>query len=369
MKSRLLQRIDYHKIEQVIERLTTIQQEIIIFPAGEVGKDLLRIMQGFGVHISAFGDNSADKIGKRIENLPILSFAEISENHRNAIILIGSRPYADEIIHQFLNDGFASDHIVFEEFAGYAAMVRLDISALLQKNSEKIQRVQALLSDKSSQDVLYGYLNYLQTFDAAYIQQIKSPEIMYFDGSLFRLSKHETVVDGGGYIGDTFSVFAQLAQSFDTYFLCEPISENMQKARTKLNGMKFSGCVRYFETALWDCDTSLNFDEHGAASSVQPMGITVAASPLYDLVEEKNVTMIKLDVEGSENKALLGARKTITRCRPKLAVCVYHYNNTVEHGSFDILDLPLLINQLCPDYRIYLRHYGSGLTDTVCYAL
>ena len=74
------------------------------------------------------------------------------------------------------------------------------------------------------------------------------------------------------------------------------------------------------------------------------------------------MTFIKLDVEGAERKALQGARKTIKRDRPRLAVSVYH-------KAEDIIELPAYILSLHEDYRLYLRHYQMSPCETIVYAL
>ena len=45
---------------------------------------------------------------------------------------------------------------------------------------------------------------------------------------------------------------------------------------------------------------------------------------LDEALSGEGPTYIKFDIEGSELDALDGGRETITRYRPKLAVCVYH---------------------------------------------
>ena len=57
---------------------------------------------------------------------------------------------------------------------------------------------------------------------------------------------------------------------------------------------------------------------------------------------------IKYDVEGAEKQALLGSIATIRRCRPALLVSLYHRTE-------DLFALPLLVHQICPSYRFYLR--------------
>ena len=69
-----------------------------------------------------------------------------------------------------------------------------------------------------------------------------------------------------------------------------------------------------------------------------------------------------MDIEGSELKALCGARETICRLKPKLAISIYHKTE-------DIWELPKVILQMNSEYKFYLRHYSLAAEDTVLYAL
>lgn len=68
-----------------------------------------------------------------------------------------------------------------------------------------------------------------------------------------------------------------------------------------------------------------------------------------------------MDVEGAEYDALIGARNIISRYRPDLAICVYHY---VDH----YFEIPLLIDSWKLGYSFYLRTYDSCGNETVMYA-
>ena len=70
-------------------------------------------------------------------------------------------------------------------------------------------------------------------------------------------------------------------------------------------------------------------------------------------VEQKNlprVDYIKLDIEGSELEALHGAAKSITRWKPKMAICVYHKPE-------DLWTLATYIKSLRGDYEFQFRHH------------
>lgn len=78
---------------------------------------------------------------------------------------------------------------------------------------------------------------------------------------------------------------------------------------------------------------------------------------------DTRVDFIKYDVEGAEREALLGSRATIERDAPALLVSVYH-------RSGDIFELPRLVHELNPAYRLYLRRMaGLPAWDINLYAV
>lgn len=68
-----------------------------------------------------------------------------------------------------------------------------------------------------------------------------------------------------------------------------------------------------------------------------------------DSIASGGATLIKMDIEGAELKALCGSEKTIKKYTPKLYVCAYHRNE-------DMFALPLKILDINPNYNIYFRH-------------
>ena len=73
-------------------------------------------------------------------------------------------------------------------------------------------------------------------------------------------------------------------------------------------------------------------------------------------------TYIKMDIEGAELEALAGARQTMARCRPVMAVCAYH---KCDH----LWIVPQLLKAANPDYHIFLRRYAEDCWETVYYAV
>ena len=83
---------------------------------------------------------------------------------------------------------------------------------------------------------------------------------------------------------------------------------------------------------------------------------------IEEIVKNDKVSFIKMDIEGAELKALEGAKETISKYKPRLAICIYHkYEDIYEIGDY--------ILTLNPNYKLYIRHYTTCMWETVLYAV
>ena len=80
--------------------------------------------------------------------------------------------------------------------------------------------------------------------------------------------------------------------------------------------------------------------------------------------KERNIKpdFIKMDIEGSELAALRGGIKTIKKCRPQLAISIYHSND-------DFINIPLYLSENLDNYTFALGHYAPTQSETVIYAI
>jgi hypothetical protein len=106
---------------------------------------------------------------------------------------------------------------------------------------------------------------------------------------------------------------------------------------------------------------------HGVDSRLlateEPGGEDVDVISLDQYFEGRRMpSLIKMDVEGAEADALLGASGLLESARPTLAISAYHFPT-------DLWTIPMLINRLMPGSQLFLRHYTREVDDTVCYAV
>jgi FkbM family methyltransferase len=117
------------------------------------------------------------------------------------------------------------------------------------------------------------------------------------------------------------------------------------------------GRVIVYPKGVWDKDDSLmlNVDDtnFAANSVVMKWGalhaqVKVPLTTIDKIATELNlprVDFIKMDVEGAEVPALHGARDTIKRFKPRLAIAT-------EHKPDDQYTIPAAVRALRPDYRM-----------------
>lgn len=83
---------------------------------------------------------------------------------------------------------------------------------------------------------------------------------------------------------------------------------------------------------------------------------------LDETVYDRKPTYIKMDIEGAEQEALKGCKRIIQDYKPKLAICIYHKPD-------DLFEIPIMIKEMNPEYKLYVRQYADAWYDTVLYAV
>lgn len=185
-------------------------------------------------------------------------------------------------------------------------------------------------------------------------------DIQYFD--VFSPADDEIIVDAGAYDGTTAIQFLEWGGDKVKHiysFEFDPVNA----AKCEENLKPYADKVTLIKKGTWDKDEVICAEASGSTgSSVISEGNTeVQLASIDSELAGVPVTFIKMDVEGAELKSLIGAKNTIIKNRPRLAICVYHKPE-------DIYEIPGYILSLVPEYKFYLRHYASNEWETVLYA-
>jgi len=188
---------------------------------------------------------------------------------------------------------------------------------------------------------------------------------------LINTKEGDVVIDCGACWGDTTIEFASSVGECGKVYSYEflPFNLNILQKNIGLNEF-LSNRIEIINQAVWDeSDKTMFYKDDGPGTRVDLSefqgneGIVQTLS-IDDLVAKENiskVSLIKMDIEGAEQKALQGAVEILKRFKPNLAISIYH--------SFkDFSEIALWIDSLNLGYKFHVRHYSIHLEETVLFA-
>jgi len=177
----------------------------------------------------------------------------------------------------------------------------------------------------------------------------------YFSFNYFLQYENEIFVDCGAYNGDTLKDFLNhYKEKFEQYIAFEPDPLNFNQLQEYVKNISYKDKIKLYQAAASDKNDLLRLESNNyTSSSITSTGTEVIKAVTIDeVLSDIHVTFIKLDVEGFEKNILLGAKNVISNYRPVLAVSAYHMLD-------DIWQLPILINKLCNNYKIFFEAMNS----------
>jgi FkbM family methyltransferase len=137
------------------------------------------------------------------------------------------------------------------------------------------------------------------------------------------LQKAGSIVHAGAFFGDMLPNFSKFVNG--SVYAFEPVLENFILAKLSVDINELSNVI-LLNSALSANISNLRIntfekgDLHaGGASSISEHG-QICASFKIDSLKALDIILIQLDVEGHELEALSGAKETIARCRPVIAI-------------------------------------------------
>lgn len=333
---------------------------VAVWGTGRAGKYAVDFCHKHNVQLTCVVDSFEHEENSRFMDVPLLSAGDFFLRFSGCLVVIAcSYGYGiDKLLQEkgvqyMMFDTNLLDQCIASE--AYQNIVR--------DNKEGAEEIYAMLADERSKYVFAQIIKYHLSLDLSYINGLND-QPYYFNNDVIPAFSGNSFVDCGAYFGDTLLLFHRAAScSCQTYYALEPSQNNFKLLQDTIQTHKIEN-VTPLKIGAWDKADTLRFaDQLGGASNISDVGETsIQVDSLDRLFGDKNVDFIKMDIEGAERQAILGAKNIIQERTPYLAFSVYH-------KAQDLWRLPLLVNQLNKNYRFYIRHHSPWGDDTVCYAI
>lgn len=343
-------------------------KKIVFFGAGQYSLSLMPLLYS---KIAYFVDNAPSKQGTLLWGIKVYAPEKLLEEDEGEIVIVINAEYYQEIAKQCYDLGQkniyagmyknANEVVPETEFAA-ENFLKSRVAIITEKYGDGIFADMCdMLADDISKNIFDKIIKlYKQgSFD---FSSVRSNGIYFND--IFDVRDDEIFVDCGAYDGKTVADFIFYVKGkYKKIYAFEPDVINYTLCHKNLADLRN---VFLLNNALSDSECDLWFDSRGTQSSkivenyAEDNLIKIHAVKLDSLIDE-NISFIKMDIEGAEYSAIQGAAEIIRRYKPKLAISVYH-------NDYDLIRIPLLLCELVPEYKLYLRHHTTMYVDTVLYA-
>ena len=322
--------------------LKSTSTPIYLYGMGNGAEKIIDTLDALGIRASGVFASDGFVRNKTFRGFKLKSYSDVKAECPSFIVLVAFGTRLCDVIQNILrisreNELYAPDLPVFG-----GGLFDLDYC---KNNRERIKNIYSLLEDDISKHTFECLVRYKITGNITYLLKCESDHESVYP-ELIKPHKNEVFIDLGAYRGDTVSEFLSYAQDPASVIAVEPDNKTFNKLVKAVPGF-----VKCINAAAGENDGFAFFDmQSGRGSHISQNGVSVPALSVDSMLCGALETIIKMDVEGAEQKAINGAKHTISTFRPRLNIAAYH-------RAYDLLDIPEQVLSIRPDYKVYLRHF------------
>ncbi|MCL1998356.1 MAG: FkbM family methyltransferase [Turicibacter sp.] len=218
-----------------------------------------------------------------------------------------------------------------------------------------ISKIKSLFHDEYSKTLLDMIVEKYKSIPkyGADFSDIHTPNHFFNDILADVMTDNEVYVDCG--VFDTWTIMTFILWVKNKYKAIYGFEPELYSFNNLQNWLEDIPHCTIINKGLSDVIGTSNFEALSSVSSkMKDSGASQIKTTTLDtfFADKEPPTFIKMNIEGAEYKALLGAERIIKTYKPKLAICVYHEDD-------DLYTIPHIIKEFVPEYKLYLRHHSK----------
>lgn len=325
-------------------------------------------------------DDEMDKHGERICGIKLYSSEKLeAEDIQSVVIVITAANHNKDILKKVLN--------INPDFKVY--MARILVNVLLESaavdlydHQNEWRKVSDMLYDDESKRIYLEVIKRRMLYGEEDFSDLIIPgDMQYMIPNIFENSipDREVFIDCGAFTGDTVKHFVDIFDcAVDKIYAFECSKNQLEELNLyaeQVKKRKYCPEIVVMPYAVSDKEEIVElYDTKNPGACFIVENRSDAKEALYNssveqvktvvldqvIPESERVTLIKMDIEGSEYRALIGASRIIKQYKPRLAISIYH-------SGEDYYRIPFLLKEMVPEYKFIVRHHKKNRYDTDLY--
>lgn len=328
--------------------LAASDKPIVMYGMGNGADKILNAFEQYGIKVQDFFASDGFVRGQIFHGKTVLSFSAVKEKYQDFITVVSFGSALPDVLKNIY--AIADSHELYAPDVPVSGNTLFTLD-FYKENFEKFEKAYSLLADEKSKELYADIIRFKITGDISYLRRAVCPKEC--EKELLDFDKYKTFIDCGAYNGDTAKKFISDCKNARTVYSIEPDRKNFKKlsayaeSETTVN-------ILPFNFGVWNKKDIAEFTAGGNRNSAIGTQNLKKTEPVelntVDSIGITDADYIKYDVEGAETEALYGSVTTINSSMPDMLVSLYH-------RSEDLFSLPILVNELFPDYSLYLRRF------------
>lgn len=323
-------------------RLKSEEKPILLYGTGNGADKILDELLKYNIKISGVFASSGFVRDRNFRGFKVLSLNDAEETFGDFIALFSfgsNRPEVIDNIKFIMNK-----HTLLAPEVPVCGGEVFNLE-YAKRHSDELSKAYNLLCDEQSKKVFRETTLFKLDGDVSRLFNCETSEDEAFV-NILKLKEKDSFLDLGAYNGDTVLDFIHRVKNSGRITAVEPD----KKSFAKLVKNTESYDIEAINAAVSNSVGEIPFSFKSSRGSSSGGDSTINAVSIDFLCQNRRFDYIKFDVEGKELDAIIGGEKTIKKDKPKMLISAYH-------KSSDYFEIPLAVNKINPDYRIYMRHY------------
>ena len=331
---------DFEQLDESWETLKSCDKAVYIYGIGNACERILKELEKRQIKCSGIFSSDDFVAKKSFCGFEVKTLSQLESEHEDFAVCMAFGSSLPDVMERI--SSLSKRHtLIFPDLA-IAGNESFTKSGFLDR-WEQAKTARSMLCDERSREIFDLAAAFKISGDISFLERAFS--VNSFE-KIIEPNENDIYADLGAYNGDTALEFLRMAGGCKKIYAFEPDKRSFRKCVKRLINVDETVFVN---ACAWNCDDLTSFSQSGGRMSKAQSGSEkVSARSLDSVLNKKECSVIKYDVEGAEKRALLGSKETIERFHPRLAVSVYH-------RPFDFIDLTMLVHSFNQDYKLYLR--------------